>query len=77
MGKSEAEYSDNESSMVNKDKSDNYSEMIFTKRQQQSSSSPRSQNEMQFPNKNNIVFKPFKVDNTTRQSSSPKNIINT
>jgi hypothetical protein len=66
MGKSEADPSDNESNMVNKDKTDNFSEMIFTKRQQQGSSSPRSQNDMQTPNKNTIVFKPFKVDNTTR-----------
>lgn len=66
MGKSEADPSDNESNMVNKDKTDNFSEMIFTKRQQQGSSSPRSQNDIQTPNKNTIVFKPFKVDNTTR-----------
>ena len=52
--------------MVKKDKTDNYSEMIFTKRQQQGSSSPRSQNDMPVPNQNTIVFKPFKVDNTTR-----------
>ena len=61
--------------MVKKDKTDNYSEMIFTKRQQQGSSSPRSQNDMHSPDKNTIVFKPFKVDNTTRQSTSPKNVL--
>jgi len=37
MGKSEADPSDNESNMVNKDKTDNFSEMILTKRQQQGS----------------------------------------
>ena len=45
--------------------------MIFTKRHQQGSSSPRSQNDMPVANQNNIDFKPYKVDNTTRQSTSP------
>lgn len=47
------------------DKADNHSEKIYTIRHQQGTSSPLSENDMQIPT-NNIVFKPYKVENTTR-----------